>query len=412
MMKLNRLTIFTLIVGLVLVMASNVMAQESLVNSLTLSEATINETLQQNSPDPNTDLSVDFQTGQLVINLVATGPRGNTSEFALILVPSVNPNGSLQIDATKLTLNGFEIPINNNPAVDSTIDTVNGFLQEEINSGQIQDVVVTEDRLMISWLNNDPNAPIVNIRDTLLSLTFTESSINQMDWVTNPAGAYVSAINVDLQPGQGVINVTRTTDPTSIAYEIRPIIVNERVAWQVNAQADLETSLTHTLQTIWRAYIGGVLGNGSMVSATVTDDTVQFTWDLANEIQPSEAVVDYTISEADINAALTAFTSEELSNIFIDMQTDKLIVSASGVGEDGTPFAVSITLVPTFANGDVTWRATSLTFNGVTIDNPSLDTNEAVIDSLTRELRNNRNNGTVTAFNMTDTEISFTIQYR
>lgn len=402
-----------MIVSLMLVFTSAVAAQEQPLSSLTFSEVAINELLQANNQNPENNLSVDLQQGQFVIKLEATGANGKVNTFTLTIVPSIFDQ-QLKLDATKLTLNDIEIPLNNNnPAIDSTTDSVDDFLSGQTGGGQIQNVTVTDDRLVIQWLNNDPLAPTITIRDTLLTLMFTESTINQMDWVTNPTGQYVSDVSVDLQPEVAVINVTRTIDPTQVAYEIRPTMVNEYVAWQVSAQADLQASLVHTLETIWHAYFGGVMGEGSMINAVVTDDTIAFTWDLANEGQETDPIVTYTVTEAEVNEALKAFTNEQLSNLFVDMTPDDLTVTASGLGENGTPYALSAVLVPTLADGQVTWEVTSITFNSTTIDPSQFDSGNGVTDAVTRGLNGNRrNNGTVTDFTMTDTDMSMTVVYR
>lgn len=411
--KNRRSLVIVVCIFLCSVLSSVVIAQEQPVNSLTLSEGAINELLQANNTNPNNKLSVDFQIGQLVINLSSTGPRGNTTTFTLVLVPSVNANGKLELDATSLTLNNLVIPINNNPAVNSTTDTLNQYLSGQTDNGLIQDVTVTDDRLVVRWLNNDPNAPTVAIRDTLLSLTYSEASLNLMPWVANPTGANVNDIQIDLQPDVAVINVNRTIEPTLISYEIAPIVVNERVAWQISAQADLETSLAQTLNTIWRAYYGGILGEGSMIDAKVTDDKITLTWDLSNQIQQTDPTATYTLTETEVNDALKAFTNETVSNLFVDMQPEQLLITASGPGNNGQPYAVTVALVPTFENGRITWSIDSMTYNSIVIDRSHLAANSQVTDTLTRELdSSNRQSARVTDFTMTDTEMSMTVNYR
>ena len=409
----NRSLIVMMIMSLMLVFTSVATAQGQPVNTLTLSETSINDLLRANNQNPNNDLSVDLQSGQFVVTLVSTGPRGNTTTFTLTVVPSV-VNNQLKLDATQLTMNDFEIPINNNPAIDSTTGAVDQFLSGQTGAGQIQSVTVTEDRIVVSWLNNDPNAPTISIRDSLLSVTFTEESINQMGWVTNPAGAYVSDMNVDLQPEQAVINVSRTIDPTLVTYEIRPVTVNGYVAWNVSANANLESSLASTLQTIWHAYFGGILGDGSMVNAVVTEDTIQFTWDLSNEVQETAPVVTYTVTETEINEALKAFTNEQISNLFVDMNPENLTVTASGLAPSRTPYSLSVVLVPSLTNGQVTWQVSSVTHNSITVDPSQFDSGNQITEAVTRGLGGNNRSGnaTVTNFTMTDTDMSMTVTYR
>lgn len=409
----SRPLVVMMIVSLMLVFTSVAAAQDPPVNTLTLSETSINALLRSHNQNPDNDLSIDLQAGQFVVTLVSTGPRGNTTTFTLTVIPSV-VNNQLKLEAIQLTLNDLEIPINNNPAVNSTTDSVNDFLSGQTGSGQIQAVTVTDDRIVVSWLNNDPNAPTVNIRDSLLTVTFTEDSINQMNWVTNPAGQYVTDMTVDLQPGQGVIHVSRSIDPTLVSYIVRPTVVNNYVTWQMTAQANLESSLASTLQSIWHAYFGGVLGEGSMINAVVTDETIAFTWDLSNERQETEPVVTYSVTEAEVNEALKAFTNEQVSNLFVDMTPDNLIVTASGMGDAGAPFSISVVLVPSLTNGQVTWQVTSVTYNSITVDPSQFESGNQITDAVNRGLGgNNRNsNATVTDFTMTATEMSMRVEYR
>lgn len=407
----SRLTILMLVSSLMLVLSGIASAQDQPTNTITLSEANINQLLRSNNQNPNNDLSVDLQSGQFVVRLVTTGPQGNTTTFALTIVPAV-VNQQLSLQATHLTLNDLEIPLNNNPAINSTTDSVNDLLSQQTGAGQIQSVTVTDDRLVLTWLNNDPNAPTVSIRDNLLSVTFTEDSINQMDWVSNPTGQYVSDINVDLLPEHAIISVSRTIDPTLVTYEIRPIQVNGYVAWQVHTQANLETSLASTMQAIWHAYFGGILGEGSMIDAVVTDNTVQFTWDLSNQVQETTPVVTYTITEAEVNEALKAFTNEQMSNLFVDMKADSLTITASGLGDSGTPYAITVVIVPTLSNGQLTWEVTGVTFNSLTIDPSQLESTNQLTDPVTHGLGGNqRSNAYITNFTMTEHDMTMTVNY-
>ena len=88
-------------------------------SSLTLSEMTINEALRELNTNPDNNLTIDLQPGQIVINLVATGQNGNVNTFGLTLVPFVNELSQLDLEATLFTINELEFPLNNNnnPAV-------------------------------------------------------------------------------------------------------------------------------------------------------------------------------------------------------------------------------------------------------------------------------------------------------
>ena len=197
-MSIRRLSIYIVISLLVCLSVAPTMlvsAQEMVPpNTLSLSEAQINQALRENNQNAANDLSIDLQPGQFVVNLVATGPQGNTNRLGLTLVPAVVA-GRLDINATRLTINEIQLNLNNNPAANAATGAINDYLTEQTEGGQIQNIAITEDVLQISWHNPDPNGPIVTIQDHLFSLTFTEAAINNMPSVTNPTGPNVSAID-------------------------------------------------------------------------------------------------------------------------------------------------------------------------------------------------------------------------
>lgn len=419
MKKFTRISIFVLLItSMMLTLATSISAQSPGVSTLTISESFINEAIQANNQNPDADLSLDLQPGQIVVELVTTGRNGNTTVFTLTLVPSVTPDGKLDFEATKLTINDLEIPLNNNnnnQAIDAASDAVGGFLNEQTDGGQIQSITVAEDRISVEWINNDPNAPTVTIRDTLFSLTFTEENINQMDWVTNPSDPTVTGIYVDLQQGQGVINITRSVEPTAVSYVIIPTVVNGFVTWQVNAQADTEGSVVSSLLTIWRGFFGGVYGDNSMTNAVVTDNTVTFTWDLTDieNAERTDSIVTYTITEDEVNAAFAAFITDELTALSVDMQPGRLIVNASGVNESGVSYTASLTLLPVLSGGQVTWEVESFSINGFVVDNNKLQASNNATSAITQGLNSTqRGSGTVTDFEINDTMITFTVHYR
>lgn len=416
-MKINRVVFSIMLVMAVAIsivlFPMPVGAQELPTNTLTLTEALLNQVIREGTTDPNVDLSLDMQPGQIVVNLTVTGERGNTLTGALTLVPSV-VNGELEVTPTQLTLNGLELPIdNNNPAVASTTDSVSGLLGEQTGVGQVQRVTVTDSQLTLTWLGENPTDPAVTIQDTRVSLTFTESGINAMDWVTNPTDPNVSAINVDLQPGQGVINITRTVEPTSVAYAIIPTVANGQVTWQVNAQADVGGGIANTLLTVWSAYFGGIYGEGSMVDAVVTDNTVTFTWDLERlaGAEPTDPVVTYTVNEAEVNAALAAFVTGDVAALAVDMQPGQVVLSAVGTDTNGNSFQATATLVPVLMGGTLDWRVTGVTYNNFALDEAALAA-AGITNTLLQGANHARPGATVTDIQITDDAASVTVHYR
>ncbi len=407
--------IFVLLVCLVLAPAMVTSAQNApLVNTLSMSEGFINDALRANNPNAANDLSIDLQSGQFLINLTVTAANGNVTYFSLTVVPAV-VNGNLQLDATRLTINELEINLNNsrNPAVDAATGTVDEFLGGQIGDGQIQTVLVTDNLLQITWLNPDPNAPAVTIADYLFSLTFTEASINALPGVTNPSGPYVSAVNVDLQPGQAVVLVTRTIEPAEIRYTYVPTVVNGIVTWQVSTEAGFENGLAPSLATLWSAYFDGIYREGTLSNTVITDDRITFTWDLTPSSggPTGDPVVTYTTTENEVNAALVGFTSPELTALAVDMQPGRVIITAAGVSSDGVSYLASLTLLPVLANGTLSWQTESFSFNGIVVETGDFAATDQSVMAMTQGFGESRFGGTVTSITIDDSAMTITVRY-
>lgn len=409
--------IVTLLLGLLFAPTHLTRAQDAPgVSSLTLSEAAINAGLQEANRDPNTVLVIDLQPGQFIIQLSVTGQRGNVTRFALTVVPSISASRELELTSTRLTINDLDIPLNtgsDNAAIDNTVSGVTDLLSQQTQSGQLQSVVVTDTQLTIAWLNANADDPIVTIVDNLFSLTFSEASINRLPSVIEPTDPLVSAVNVDLQPGKALINTTYTTQSETVVYELIPTVTNNRVAWQINATADVQGSVTNTVVTVWRAYFDGIYKQDGLINTVITEDDVTFTWDLdALATDPTVSPeVTYTVTEAEVNATLATFLDDELSELAVDMQPGQVIITAAGVDAAATPYTASLTMIPTFANGRVTWAARSVTINGLSFDLAAAQASDAVTGALTQGLEGTGSSATVIAFDVNDNQMVVTVRY-
>ncbi|GEM_PF-4578907 len=382
-------------------------------SSIILSEANINDLLRSGQQQDGNDFFLDFQPGQIVVNLVVTGEQGNITEFGLTLVPFVSPQKTLEFDATLLTINEIEIPINNNSVVDDITQSVGDSIVQETRDGAIESVVVSNDQVRLTWINDDPNAPTLSIVDDLWSLTFTEASINAMDWVITPTGPNVSDLSIDLQQGQVVITVNRTIEPTTVNYVVIPTAVNDRVAWQVDIQSDFEASVANTLSTVWRAYFTGIYGEGSMKNAIVTDNTITFTWDIdaLENAERDNTVVTYTVNEAEMNAVLAEFTTSNLLAISVDIQPERVILNAVGIDQQGNQYIGAISLLPNLTNGNLNWTLEALSVNGIVLEGNAVSTGNNVTRMMTNGVNGVGHNPVVTNYSLSDTEMTITVQY-
>lgn len=405
---------FVLLVLLAAVLMPGIAAQAQetgSVNRLSLSEAYINEGLRANAQNPNSDFSIDLQAGQFVINLVVTGANNNTTRFGLTVVPSVI-NGALDLQSTTLTVNGAVIDLTtNNPTVDATTGSVNDFLVGQTDGGELQSVTVTDSMLTITWLNADPNAPTVTIEDNLFSLTISESSLNMLPSVTNPVGVDVSGAVVDLQPGQALIIVSRSTQPTEVRYTLTPTVINGIVTWQIVTDGAYENGLARSLTTLWTGYFDGIYRDGTLSNTVVTEDNITFTWDLSRQNDPTgDPVTTYTVTEADVNAALANYLTPELTLLSVDMQPSRLVINAAGTDASGASYTAALSLMPVLVNGTLSWRFESFTYNDIVIDTSviaSLDPASALLAGF----GSTRIGGTITSFTMDDNAMIITVRY-
>lgn len=402
----------SLLMALLLMPAARIGAQEALPpHTLTLTEAAINEALAVGIEDPNTAFFVDLQPGQMVINLNVTGQRGNVTRFALTVVPVIDANGQLTLEATLLTVNDFPIDLGDNEAIASSADAVGELLQAPTD-GAVQSIVINQDSLTIAFENTNPDDPIISIVDSLFSLTYLETAVNNQVWVTDPTDPTVTNITVDLQPGQAVIDVARSVEPVRVVYVVIPTVVENTVSWQVNVQGSAETTVATTLSTVWRAYFGGIYSDSSLIDTQINDMAITFTWDLENIGQdPGEPIVTYTINEAEINAALAPYATGDLTALSVDIQPNRLLMFAAGVDESGLEYTATLALVPVLEGGDILWAFESLDINGFVVESAGLDGDDSVTDAITQGLGGHTPNATVTDFEMTDTQMTIIVRY-
>ena len=120
-----------------------------------------------------------------------------------------------------------------------------------------------------------------------VTVTLSESDINSSYRVTNPRNRTISAVNVDLQPGQVVITATFTTPKVSsipVSVTLVPTLSNGRVTWTVSsatangqaASTDLLAQLNASISSSWRNYMKGKV-TGKITAFTITDSSVTWT---------------------------------------------------------------------------------------------------------------------------------------
>jgi hypothetical protein len=120
-----------------------------------------------------------------------------------------------------------------------------------------------------------------------VTVTLTETDINNSYRVTNPARRSITNVHVDLQPGQVYITATFTapkTSPIPVSATLVPSVSNGRVYWTVSAAtangkpapADLLAQINASITSSWRNYWKNKYP-GYVTSLTITDDTISWT---------------------------------------------------------------------------------------------------------------------------------------
>lgn len=400
---------------------------ESPNDSLTVSESFLNSIIQEGMQDSNADLYFDMQPGQIVATLSGTNQRGNPYTVSLTLVPTV-VNGRVDWAVTKLRLNDLSIDTSRAGQLGGgATDTLGGFFAGQAGgSAEVVSFVVTDTSTTMSWVRQNPDAPVTTIVDHLISLSYTEAKLNALDWVANPTGENVESIVVDLQPGQGVLTTTFAPagqPPFDVALTLVPTVVNGRVQWQVSAQTlggtmdGTGSEIGSSFASQWRALFSNAYTTSQMVNAVFTEDSVTFTWDYL--LEPAEAgslgqeEVSFSLTESFINEQFNNSLPPTLTGVRVDLQPGRVLVMATSVTENGDPLAVSFTLVPELVNGTLEWTITSMTINGEPVaDVSSIQANDEVVTALTSSVTDGQRQSQVTSLEITDDVIEWTVRYR
>lgn len=382
-------------------------AQDVPVNTLRITEANLNASLAASRTERGA-LTVDLQAGQAVLNLTLVDRNGRTNTASLTVVPVV-ANGALDFNATALTINGASFSTTGNATVDETTADVNALIGGDID-GAVQSAVLTDTDLTVTWLNADPAAPTVTIDDTLWSLNFTEAGLNALPWVTSPTDPLTTALSVDVQDGRVLVTATRTAEPTSITYIITPVVVNNRVRWNVEAENASNGSLPVTYLTSWRAYVDATVGDTRLVNATASAaDGLTFTWDTAAEAQPANSEVTYTFSETETNQLFAALAAPG-DTLAVDFQAGQAVIAVNTVSE-GQPVSLLLTIEPVVSEGKLLWPARAITINGLEVTVTDSQAALAIAAELAQGLNGRANPGTVISAELTDSQLTVTVRY-
>jgi phage terminase large subunit-like protein len=121
------------------------------------------------------------------------------------------------------------------------------------------------------------------------TVTVTEATINSTYRVTNPARLQVSAVVVDLQPGQAVISATitlRNGTAAAAVATLTPSVTNGRVSWLVSAATwdgqpatgETLSAINQALASTWRSYIRSQAGTGRVTAVSITESELTYSF--------------------------------------------------------------------------------------------------------------------------------------
>ena len=135
----------------------------------------------------------------------------------------------------------------------------------------------------------------VTAQGSSLSITLTETEINQSYLVTNPLRRNVTSRRVDLQPGQVVISETMThrrwfsagTTTSNIVGVFIPNVSNGRIYWTLESATlngvavsqELVGQFNTWLSSSWSRYFRDQLGSGRVTAITITNSDVTISFE-------------------------------------------------------------------------------------------------------------------------------------
>lgn len=124
----------------------------------------------------------------------------------------------------------------------------------------------------------------------------------------------------------------------------------------------------------------------------------------------AEKTVTVVLSETDINSSyrVTNPVRRTLSEVYVDLQTGQVVITATYTAPNVSPIPVSVTLVPTLSNGRVTWAVSAATANGKPASADLLTQLNKSISSSWRSYWKSQNPGKVTAFSISADSLTWT----
>ena len=136
---------------------------------------------------------------------------------------------------------------------------------------------------------------------------------------------------------------------------------------------------------------------------------------LAVPVLAQENTRTVTRTEAQVNSSyrVTNPARRSISNVYVDLQPEQVVVSATITFRRGQPAQTETTLVPTITNGRIYWTVTSAIVNGQPASAELLaQINASITSSWRNYIRHQAPTGRVSAIEITDDAITVTLGTR
>lgn len=288
----GKFALLSLVALALVLVVPTVAAQES--RSVTLTEDQINSSFRVTAPRLRVEnVSVDLQPGQVVISGTITPLRTENSYAATVtLVPTVDM-GIITWTVTTATVDGQAATEAQVAQINSALaNSWRRYIKETYSAGRVQSLTIDELTLTITFgeAQRDPERPgIVEIEDGIVQVTLTEEQINSSYRIQNIRRVRVTAMAVDLQPGQIVVlsswQTLRTDDSFQVETTIIPILSDGMLSFAIDsvsvgateAEPALLDQINNALASSWRAFWRAQVNRGTVTGISITDDLLTYT---------------------------------------------------------------------------------------------------------------------------------------
>lgn len=281
------LTICTLLLGLLGVMAAPSLAQSS---TITISEAEINASYRISNPArlSVTSKSVDLQPGQAYITTSWQTRQGGRYTSYVTLVPVIEA-GNLNWQATSARVEGLT-GRGQQVLIDAVTSGWQATTRELVLRYDVDGITISDSAMTLSVYATGERRTLPGTVDpNARTLTITEAEINAAQWLTAGRGTRLSAAQVDLQAGQAVITATYTSRQGSsgpVVAVFVPALENGSNTWTLlsasydgqPASGDTLIQINYVMANSWTRYLKQQHGRQRLTGVEVSEDAIVYSF--------------------------------------------------------------------------------------------------------------------------------------